>query len=41
MIGYDKKWREYTIHLTPAHHANNRELLFRLMKIAYDFNSRE
>ena len=41
LIGYDKKWREYTVRVTPADFASNREFLLELMKIAYEFNAKE
>lgn len=41
LIGYDKKWREYTIRVTPSDYSSNKELLLQLMTIAYKFNSKE
>ncbi|MDQ7839461.1 MAG: hypothetical protein RDU83_00360 [bacterium] len=41
LIGYDKRWREYTIRVTPSEFGPNRELLSQIIKIAYDYNTRE
>lgn len=41
LIGYDKRWREYTIRITPTEFGSNRELLAQIIKIAYDYNTRE
>lgn len=41
LLGYDKKWREYTFRLTPSDYSANKELLANLIKIAYEYNTRE
>jgi hypothetical protein len=41
LIGYDKKWREYTIRVTPSDYSGSKDLLLQLMRIAYEFNTRE
>jgi len=41
IIGYDKKWGEYDIRITPSDYASHKELLLDLMKIAYQFEMQE
>jgi len=41
LIGYDKRWREYTIRLTVSEFGANQELLANVIKVAYEYNTRE
>lgn len=41
LLGYDKKWREYTIRVTPSDYSSNKELLGNCVKIAYEYNTRD
>jgi hypothetical protein len=41
LIGYDKKWREYTLRLAPGDYAAHKELLSKVVKLAYQYNARE
>lgn len=41
LIGFDKRWREYTLRLTPADYQAHKDLLAQIVKRAYDRNSRE
>jgi len=41
LIGYDKKWREYTIRLTPTESDASKELLGSIIKAAYEYDTRE
>lgn len=41
LIGYEKKWREYTLRLTPNDYAPHKDLLTQIVKLAYAQNTRE
>jgi len=41
LIGYDKRWREYTLRVTPADYAHHKELLAHVVGLAYEYNSKE
>ena len=41
LIGYEKRWREYTLRLTPADSQTHKDLLARIVKLAYERNTRE
>jgi len=41
LIGYDKKWREYTLRLTPTDYPPHKDLLANIVKLAYEQNTRE
>jgi hypothetical protein len=41
LIGYDKKWREYTLRLTPSDYGPHKDLIAQTVKRAYEQNSHE
>lgn len=41
LLGYEKKWHEYTIRLTSSDYSSNKELLANVIKIAYEYNTRD
>lgn len=41
LIGFDNRWREYTLRLTPADYHAHKDLLVRIVKLAYEQNTRE
>lgn len=41
LIGFDKKWREYTLRLTPSDYQAHKDLLAEIVKLAYEQNTRE
>lgn len=41
LIGYEKKWREYTLRLTPSEYPPHKDLLSHIVKLAYEQNTRE
>jgi len=41
MIGYEKKWREYTLRLVPSDYSVHKDLLARIVKLAHEQDSRE
>ncbi len=40
MIGYEKKWREYTLRLVPSDYSVHKDLLARIVKLAHEQDSR-
>ena len=41
LMGYDQKWREYTIRITPKDFQNNKKLLADIIEKAYRYNNEE
>jgi hypothetical protein len=41
IMGYDQKWREYTIRVTPKDYHGNKDLLKDIIQKAYDYNNEE
>ena len=41
LIGYDTRWREYTLRLTPSEYQTHKEFLARIVRLAYEENVRE
>lgn len=37
VIGYDQKWREYTVRITPKDFHSHEKLLGEIVKRAYDY----
>jgi predicted transport protein len=41
LLGYEKKWHEYTIRLTPSDYISSKDLLANVIKVAYEYNTRD
>jgi hypothetical protein len=41
LIGYDPKWHEYTIRITPKDFQQHKQLLTNIIKKAFDYNNEE
>lgn len=41
VMGYDSKWREYTVRITPKDFTSHKAVLRKIIQKAYEYNNQE